>query len=252
MTYGHATRNRQESGDGMRATTDPTWSAPGPEQFVNAGDGVDARYRAARRHSVFVRILKVALPTISLVAAAGFFLFTYFVPDLPDGVSFGSIDVTNNAVVMENPHVSGFTNNGRAYELKAERAEQSLENTKVVTLQAIGATIGLGNDDTAKVDATTGTYYADQQRLFLDKAIKLKTSTGIDGTLQSADIDMKAGTMRSDQPIDFTAQGSRIQANSVEVLDRGKRVMFRNGVKVTYTAPDESTSPQPAAPSVIE
>lgn len=235
----------------MRATTDPSWSAPGPGQFDDR-DGVDARYRAARRHSVFVRILKIALPTISLVAAGGFFLFTYFVPDLPEGVSFGSIDVTNNAVVMESPHVSGYTNNGRAYELKADRAEQSLENTKVVTLQKIGATIGLGNDDTAKVDATTGTYYADTQRLFLDKAIKLKTSTGIDGTLENADIDMKAGTMRSDKPIDFSAQGSRIQANSVEVQDRGKRVMFRNGVKVTYTTPDDSTSPQPAAPSVIE
>ena len=92
----------------------------------------------------------------------------------------------------------------------------------------------------------------DKQRLFLDKAIKLSTSTGIAGTLQDADIDMKAGTMRSDKPIDFTAQGSRIQANSVEVLDRGKRVMFRNGVKVTYSAPADSSSPQPAAPSVIE
>jgi lipopolysaccharide export system protein LptC len=236
----------------MTTTSDSRWSAPGPEHFVDVRDGVDARYRAAMRHSLFVRILKIALPTISLVAAAGFFVFTYFVPDLPEGVSFGSIDVTNNAIVMENPHVSGFTNNGRSYELKADRAEQSLEDTKIVTLQKIGATIGLGNDDTAKVDATTGTYNADTQRLLLDKSIQLSTSTGIAGTLQSADIDMKAGTMRSDQPIDFSAQGSRILANSVEVQDRGKRILFRNGVKVTYTAPADSNSPQPAAPSVIE
>jgi lipopolysaccharide export system protein LptC len=233
-------------------TSEARWSAPGPEPFVDVHAGVDPRYRAAMRHSLFVRVLKIALPTISVVVAGGFFLFTYFVPDLPEGVSFGSIDVTNNAIVMENPHVSGFTNNGRAYELKADRAEQSLEDTKVVTLQKIGATIGIGDDETAKVDATTGTYYADQQRLLLDKSIQLSTSTGIAGTLQSADIDMKAGTMRSDKPIDFSAQGSRILANSVEVQDRGKRILFRNGVKVTYTAPSDSPSPQPVAPSVIE
>lgn len=237
----------------MRASPDPIGSAQGlGRQYVDTRGGVDMRYRAAMRHSRFVRILKFALPTVAVFAAGLFFVFTYFVPQLPEGVSFGSIDVTNNAVVMENPHVSGFTNNGRAYELKANRAEQSLKDTKVVTLQDIGATIGMGDDETAKVDATTGTYYADKQRLFLDKAIKLSTSTGIAGTLQDADIDMKAGTMRSDKPIDFTAQGSRIQANSVEVLDRGKRVMFRNGVKVTYSAPADSSSPQPAAPSVIE
>lgn len=236
----------------MTTTSDTRWSAPEPEHFVDVRGGVDARYRKAMRHSLFVRILKIALPTISLVVAGGFFAFTYFVPDLPEGVGFGSIDVTNNAIVMENPHVSGFTNNGRSYELKADRAEQSLEDTKVVTLQKIGATIGLGNDDTAKVDATTGTYNADTQRLRLDESIQLSTSTGIAGTLQSADIDMKAGTMRSDQPIDFSAQGSRILANSVEVQDRGKRILFRNGVKVTYTAPADSSSPQPAAPSVIE
>ncbi|MCX5520548.1 LPS export ABC transporter periplasmic protein LptC [Kaistia defluvii] len=237
----------------MSASTDPTWSAGGPGRYVDARPGVDTRYRAAMRHSRFVRILKIALPTVSVLVAGAFFVFTYFVPSLPEGVSFGSIDVTNNAVVMENPHVSGFTNNGRAYELKADRAEQSLKDTKVVTLQKIGATIGMDDaGGTAKVVATTGTYYADKQRLYLDKAITLSTSTGIAGTLQNADIDMKAGTMRSDQPIDFTAQGSRIQANSVEVQDRGKRVLFRNGVKVTYSAPADSPSPQPAAPSVIE
>jgi len=240
----------------MSARTDPTWSAAGPGRYVDTRPGVDTRYRAALRHSRVVRFLKIALPTISLLAAAGFFVFTYFAPQLPEGVSFGSIDVTNNAVVMENPHVSGFTNNGRAYELKADRAEQSLKDTKVVTLQQIGATIGIGDDETAKVDATTGTYHADKQRLYLDKAIRISTSTGISGTLENADIDMKAGTMHSDRPIDFTAQGSRIQANSVEVQDRGKRVLFRNGVKVTYSVPDSNSddpsSPQPAAPSVIE
>lgn len=240
----------------MRASTDPTWSAGGRGPYVDPRQGVDARYRAAMRHSRLVRILKIALPTVSVLAAGAFFLFTYFAPSLPEGVSFGSIDVTNNAVVMENPHVSGFTNNGRAYELKADRAEQSLKDTKVVTLQRIGATIGMDNDDTARVVATTGTYYADKQRLFLDKSITLSTSTGIAGKLENADIDMKAGTMRSDQPIDFTAQGSRIQANSLEVQDRGKRILFRNGVKVTYSAPAtnsaDSPSPQPAAPSVIE
>lgn len=236
----------------MRASSDPIGSAQGPGRHADTRGGVDVRYRAAVRHSRFVRVLKFAFPIVAILAAGFFFVFTYFLPSLPEGVSFGSIDITNNAIVMENPHVSGFTNNGRAYELKANRAEQSLKNTKVVTLQDIGATIGMGNDDTAKVDATTGTYNADKQRLFLDKAIKLSTTTGIAGTLQSADIDMKAGTMRSDKPIDFTSQGSRIQANSVEVQDRGKRVLFRNGVKVTYSAPDDSSSPQPAAPSVIE
>ncbi|MCX5494996.1 LPS export ABC transporter periplasmic protein LptC [Kaistia dalseonensis] len=212
---------------------------------------MDERYRAARRHSLRVRILKIALPLFAVLGAVGFIGYVYVLPQLPANVAFGSIDISGNAIVMQDPHVSGFMSGGRAYELRADRAEQSLKNTKIVTLQNIGATIGLGDDQTAKVKAASGTYYADSERMVLDDQITLSTTTGIDGSLASADIDMKSGTMRSDKPLEISSQGSTIKANNVEVQDRGKRISFRNGVKVTYALPDESDPSKKRAASPV-
>ena len=70
----------------MRASPDPIGSAQGlGRQYVDTRGGVDMRYRAAMRHSRFVRILKFALPTVAVFAAGLFFVFTYFVPQLPEG-----------------------------------------------------------------------------------------------------------------------------------------------------------------------
>jgi len=203
---------------------------------------IAARYARARRHSLLVRILKIALPVLSVGGVAAFLLIIYVLPELPPGISAGSIDISHNSIVMENPHVSGFMSGGRSYEVKADRAEQSLENTKVVTLFNIGATLGFDVDETAEVAAKTGTYYSDIQRIVLNDQISLSTSTGIVGNLQSADIDMKTGTMKSDKPLVFSLDGNRIEANGVFVADRGENISFTDGVKVTYSVADESSA----------
>lgn len=214
---------------------------------------IDARYRAAQRHSTRVRILKILLPGLSLLGIAAFVVYFYVMPALPPSFGASSIDVSHNSIIMQDPHVSGYLSGGRSYELKADRAEQSLENTKVVTLHNIGATIGMGRDETARVVASSGTYYSDAERIVLDEKITFTTTTGIEGALESADIDLKAGTMRSDRPLAFRSGGSEIKANGVAVRDRGQRISFLNGVKVTYSIPAESSpASKGAATSVTE
>ena len=97
--------------------------------------------------------------------------------------------------------------------------------------------------------AASGTYYSDSQRIVLDDADHAQDHDGHHAdTLQSADIDMQAGTMTTDKPIEFSSQGSQItgeQRSSCAI--KGERISFTGGVKVTYSVPDESKS-QPAEP----
>lgn len=209
---------------------------------------IAARYAKARRHSLVVRILRYALPLVSLAGVVLFVIIAYVLPDLPSGISAASIDVNNNSIVMKDPHVSGFLRGGRTYEIRAARAEQSLENTKVVSLDDITATIGLANGEKVKVVAKHGTYYSDTQRIELDKGIELTATNGATGTLQTASIDMASGTMVSPEPIDFRSGENRIQASGVHVADKGGTISFAGRVRVTYSVPDESKRP-PANPS---
>ena len=205
---------------------------------------IATRYARARRHSLLVRILRYALPTISIAGVAAFIVFAYVLPELPSGMSATSIDINHNSIVMKDPHVSGFLRGGRTYEVRADRASQSLENTKIVTLDNIAATIGFGNGDQLKVTAAQGTYYSDSQKIDLDQKILLSSTNGVTGVLQSAQIDMVAGTMETDKPIEFRSGETRIWASGVHVTDKGENVSFTGPVKVTYSVPDESKLPE--------
>lgn len=203
---------------------------------------IATRYARARRHSLFVRILRYALPVLSIIGVIVFVVIAYVLPELPAGISAASIDITHNTIVMKDPHVSGFLRGGRTYEIRADRAEQSLENTKVATLTNIAATIGFGNGDSAKVLAPHGTYFADRQRILLGDEIRFTTTTGVVGMLKTADIDMVAGTMTTDQPLDFRSGDNSITAAGVHVSDKGERIKFTGPVKVTYSVPTDSKS----------
>ena len=104
---------------------------------MSRGDGERA-FRAARRHSRVVRILRVAIPVVVVVGLTGVFLVTYFNPlrmlaKLP--IDVGNLVVSGTKVTMEKPHLSGFTSDARAYELSADAAKQDLTKPDMLELQ---------------------------------------------------------------------------------------------------------------------
>ncbi len=231
----------------MASLDDPQNAYENDAWLAETRADIARRYASARRHSRVVRVLRYALPIISVLGVVAFIVIAYVLPQLPSDISASSIDVNSNSIVMQDPHVSGYLSGGRTYEVRADRAEQQLQDTKVVTLHNINATLGFGNGETAKINAKSGIFHADSQRIELNDTITISTTTGIKGSLESADIDMKAGTMRTDKPIEFSSEGSLIRANGVSVENKGQWIEFTGPVHVTYAVPDES-KPDAAEP----
>ena len=78
---------------------------------MGRGDS-DRAFRAARRHSRAVRILRVAIPIVVILGVTGIFLIVYFNPlrmlaKLP--IDIGNLVVAGTKITMEKPHLSGFT-----------------------------------------------------------------------------------------------------------------------------------------------
>jgi lipopolysaccharide export system protein LptC len=154
-------------------------------------------------------------------------------------VEVSGIDTTSNSVVMQSPHISGFEGTRRAYEVKAATAVQNLDDPKLVTFNEISGRFGLDEAGEAMLDAKKGVYDGNRNTLALSEGITVSTNSGYSGSLAGAAIDLGAGTLVSDQPLEFrTAEGS-IRAGGVSVAERGKRVMFTGGVSVTYMPPAE-------------
>lgn len=199
----------------------------------------EAMFDAAARHSSHVRWLKFALPAIVVIAIGVFWASARFIPgDMESLVEVAGIDATSNSVIMQKPHISGFEGTRRAYEVKAESASQSLDDPKVVTFNTITGHFGLDEAGVATVNAVRAIYDGNKNTLQLEEGATVETNTGYAGTITGALIDLGAGTMTSDQPLELsTAEGS-IRAQGVSVADRGKRVSFKN-VTVTYMPPAE-------------
>jgi lipopolysaccharide export system protein LptC len=207
---------------------------------VSRGDAERA-FRAARRHSRLVRILRVALPLTVLVALVFVVFITYFNPlrmfgKLP--IDIGSLVVSGTKITMEQPRLSGFTRDGRAYEVTAQAAAQDVTKPDIVELHDIHAKVQLKDKGTVQMAAAAGVYDTKAETLRLTKNILLTSSTGYEGRLVDALIDTRKGNVVSEHPVQVKMLQGTLDANRLEVVDSGDLVRFDGGVKMVLRLND--------------
>jgi lipopolysaccharide export system protein LptC len=199
---------------------------------MGRGDAERA-FRAARRHSRWVRMLRVALPVLVAVAALVIFLMTYFNPlrmltKLP--INVGDLVVSGTKITMEAPHLSGFTKDARAYELSADNAAQDLTKPDIVALHNIRAKVQMQDKSTLLLTAVRGIYNSKGEVLKLDDNIEITSTTGYAGHLSEATVDIRKGHVVSDKPVQVKLLQGKLNANGLEIINSGDRVVFNGGV----------------------
>jgi lipopolysaccharide export system protein LptC len=198
-------------------------------------------FRAARRHSRLVRILRVAIPLAVLLGFTGVFLITYFNPlrmlaRLP--VDIGQLVVSGSKITMEKPHLSGFTRDERAYELTADSARQDLTKPDLIELHNIHAKVQMQDKSTMEISAANGVYDSKAEILKLDQSIELSSTTGYRGQLSEATIDIRKGNVVSEQPVAVQMLQGTLNAERLEIVDSGVLVRFEGGVNMTLMLGD--------------
>src|SRR3978361_1353372 len=107
---------------------------------------MSARFAIAARHSRMVRILRIAVPTVVVLAMGGVVAISIFNPfralmkQLP--VDMDNLVVSGSKITMEAPHMSGFSPDQRPYEVWAKTATQDLTDHDHVELHTVRATDG--------------------------------------------------------------------------------------------------------------
>lgn len=202
---------------------------------MSRGDSERA-FRAARRHSRLVRMLRISIPAVVVLGTTVIVLITYFNPlrmlgQLP--IDVGSLVVSGSKITMEHPRLSGFTNDARAYELSADAAKQDLTKPDLIELRNLRATVEMQDKATIEMLATTGTYDSKGEMLKLDQNIVLSSSTGYSGHLSEAMIDMRKGYVVSKHPVELQLLQGTLNANRLEIIDSGDLVRFDGGVNMT-------------------
>lgn len=216
-------------------------SRPVPRDASAANVRKARAYRHAHRHSVRVRVLKIALPVLAVLFVGAFILFTY-APGVPlDKIELGAGTIQNGKLIMANPVLKGFTKDKLPYHMTAARAIQDVGDNNIVDLQDIRASIPIDSKNMATIGAKSGSYDNAARTLKIDSALTVKTDDGMTATLRSANIEMKSGSLQTDEPVEIDGKGSHIRAQSMKVEDRGRVLIFEKNVRLTIT-PDQSKS----------
>ncbi len=222
------------------ARTDPQTA----RAYWTMGRGDSARaFRSARRHSRVVRILRVTIPLAVLLALAGIALIVFFNPlrmltKLP--INVGDLVVSGTKVTMEQPRLSGFTNDSRAYEFSADAAAQDLTKPDIIELRNIHAKVQMLDKSTMEMTAAAGIYDTKGETLRLERNIQLSSSTGYHGRLSEALVDIRKGKIVSNQPVELQMLQGTLKANRLEIVDSGDLVSFNDGVSLTMMLNDSA------------
>ena len=205
-------------------------------------------YRAAMRHTRFIKFLRFAIPAGSLATIVAIIVIAVFDPfgRLPKGVSVGSISLNGSQITMELPKLTGFRKDLRPYEVTASAAKQDIRNPSIIELSELKARIGMGDRGTALLTSTNGIYDSNKETLQLSGAVRVRTGDGIELTMKSAFAEFKTGSVTSKEPVEVQMRDGTIYANGIEIADGGREIIFPGRVKTIFTqAADEAKGTKP-------
>jgi len=240
-----------DAGLGMsRVMTARTDAEAAHAYWTTSRGDTERSFRAARRHSRVVRILRIAVPVTVSLGLLIMVLVTYLNPlrmlaKLP--INIDNLVVSGTKVTMEQPRLSGFTRDARAYELTADTAAQDMTKPDMVELHNIRAKVEMQDKSKLEMSAATGLYDAKAETLKLDRDILLNSSTGYQGRLSEALVDIRKGNVVSEHPVEVRLLQGTLNANRLDIVDSGDIIRFHGGVVMDMTLSQPDTQSKTGA-----
>ncbi len=196
---------------------------------------------AARRHSKRVRILKRGI-VAGAIAAVGLLIAVTMVDpfsNVPADISIAAASLNGTKITMEFPKLSGFRKDGKPYQVRARSGVQDVRSPKVIELNEVEARIQVEAENAVNVIAPAGIFDSgtDLMKLSIRKKeepITLKSSSGFTVVLQSAEVNLKAGALSSNDPVTVRMPNGTITSDRLAVSDGGKLIIFSGSVRSLF------------------
>jgi lipopolysaccharide export system protein LptC len=188
----------------------------------------DRSYRAAVRHSRHVRWLRICVPAGIAAVLLTVVGINYMPPigglRLPG--ELGKLVIHGTKITMQQPRLAGYTVDSRAYEFYADAAGQDITKPNLVELHKLHAKMEMQDNSTVEMSAVSGVYDAKTEMLTLTDNIELFSSTGYEGRLSEAVIDVRKGNVVSDKPVWVKMLDGFLNAKRLDIVDRGSIIRF--------------------------
>jgi lipopolysaccharide export system protein LptC len=193
------------------------------------------------RYSRFVGLMRLLLPLVAL----GLVVIVVAWPDLyrnNDGfrITFSSIESSDESLTMANARYVGRDANGQPFVVTAATATQDKSDPKQVLLDGLQADLTLTDGTWITLSANTGVYHQGNELLDLFGDINIFSDRGYEFHANTAHADLAAGVVISDDTVQGQGPFGLLNANGMRLEDKGARMIFNKGVKVTiYPSPKQ-------------
>jgi lipopolysaccharide export system protein LptC len=205
-------------------------------------------YRLAKRHSTFVRFLRVAIPIGAVFSFSVFIVFPFVNPFRSGGVSVGAIKMDGTRVTMENPRMAGHRKDNRPYEVTAISAVQDIRVPNVIELNQMKARLVNTDNSVLNLTARKAIFDSQKEQLQMREDVRVITENGQEALMRSADVDFKAGTVRSREGVRVRLPDMSVSADELDIVDSGGKIAFIGRVTALIDDKDsKAAAAQPAA-----
>jgi len=159
----------------------------------------------------------------------------------------GKLVIHGTKITMQQPRLTGYTVDSRAYEFSADAAAQDITKPNLVELHQLHAKMEMQDKSTVEMSAMSGVYDVKTEMLKLNENIQLVSSTGYEGLLSEATIDVRKGDVVSDKPVWVKMLEGVLNAKRLDIEDKGSVIRFTDvsmtlqpGKRVSGDAPTAS------------
>jgi lipopolysaccharide export system protein LptA len=208
----------------------------------------DRLVRKARRHTVFVKLMRVLLPLIVIASFAGYGLFLKTSLSIGGGTLVpGKIEVTSDDLKMKNPRYFGVTKENGKYEVRAREAIVDLAMTGPVKLEGIDGDLTQANGVRTLLKATRGILDRQKSELELYDGVDVDATNGMRAQLERAMILTKEHRVISKDPVRAQMPTGTLTANSMDFSTATRVGKFRGNVALKLVqTPSATTGARPS------
>jgi lipopolysaccharide export system protein LptC len=168
---------------------------------------------------------------VAFLVQAG--LFSALVPEAPKP----QVQTRADQITATQSTVTGMDRQKLPYEVTARRGWQDEATPTLVHLEGPEGRFRRPAGAEYTISADTGRYDTESKRLDLSGNVLLEQQDRFTARMDSANIVVEEKRLVSDSPVAVSFGSGTVTANAMQITDDGARILFLNGVKARFDAP---------------
>jgi LPS export ABC transporter protein LptC len=133
--------------------------------------------------------------------------------------------------------ITGMDNENLPYEVKAKRGWQDEKTPSLVHLVEPAGVFRRAGGTEFTITAETGLFDTETRKLELNGNVVLEQKDRFKARMDRANVVLGEKRLVSESPVAVTFPNGTINANGMQITDDGARILFLNGVKTRFDAP---------------